>query len=104
MKVVAYVKDYKDFRMVTPKDLEAAMKWAEGLQPENPEDAANVQQVNLIRDVITTGLSYAVIVAKEMGGLPCFDKNQTPEQRKQAMAAAAKLASRPRGGGKRGQK
>lgn len=104
MKAVTYVKDYKDFRMVTPEDLEAAMKWAEGLRPENPEDGANVQQVNLIRDVITTGLSYAVIVAREMGGLPCFDKSQTPEQRKQAMAAAAKLASRPKSGGKRGQK
>ncbi len=89
------MKNYNGFKMVTPEDLEAAMKWAEGLKPENQDDRENVQRVGLIRDVITTGLAYAAIVAKEMGGLPCFEKGQTPEQRRAAMAAAARLARRP---------
>ena len=98
------MKNYKDFKMVMPEDLEAVLKWAEGMKPEDPENQENVQQVNLIRDVITTGLSYAVIVAKEMGGLPCFQKGQTPERRQAAMAAAARLAKKPGRNRKKGRK
>lgn len=97
------MKDYKEFKMVTPEDLEAALTWAKDMRPENPEDVTAAQQVNLIRDVITTGLSYALVVAKQMGGLPCFDPNQTPEQRQKAMAAAARLARKPAKGGKCGR-
>lgn len=91
------MKDYKDFKMVTEEDLKAAIKWAAAMKPENPEDTENAKKVALIRTVITTGLSYAMVVAKQMGGLPCFDPNQTPEQRKTSMAAAARLARKPKG-------
>lgn len=100
------MKRYKGFKMVEAEDLEAVLKWAQGLTPEDRSNKENVERVNLIRDVAVTGLSYAIIVAKEIGGLPCFEEGQTPEQRRAAMAAAAELARKPgqKPSGKRGRK
>ena len=100
------MKRYKGFKLVEAEDLEAVLKWAQGLTPEDQSDKDNVERVNLIRDVAVTGLSYAIVITKEMGGLPCFEEGQSPEQRQAAMAAAAKLARKPshKSGRKRGRK
>ena len=89
------MKQYDGFRMVEPEDLEAALHWAEALTPEYASNEENVKKVQLIRDVVTTGLTYAMVAAKQMNGLPCFAADQTPAERQAAMAAAAKLARRP---------
>lgn len=89
------MKQYDGFKMVEAPDLEAALHWAEGLTPENPDDPENIKNVALIRDIVTTGLTYAMVAAKQMGGLPCFAPDQTPAERQAAMAAAARLARRP---------
>lgn len=86
----------KGYRLIEESDLSAAMTWANGLKATdgNQETA---RQAEALRAIIKTGLSYAIVMAHEMGGLPCFDDGQTPEQRRAAMAAAAKLARRPGG-------
>lgn len=88
------MKQYEGYKLVEKEDLNAAIAWAAGIKAEDPEKEADIA---LLRDVLTTGLTYARVVADNMGGLPCFDANQTPQQRQAAMAAAAKLARRPDG-------
>lgn len=100
------MKQHKGYRLVEVEDLDAAVTWAAGIQAEDPEKA---DEIKVLRDVLTTGLTYARVVAANMGGLPCFEEGQTPEERQAAMAAAAKMARRPDGKigknrGKRGKK
>lgn len=92
------MKQHEGYRLVEVKDLDAAVTWAAGIKPEDPEKA---DEIKALRDVLVTGLTYARVVAANMGGLPCFEEGQTPEERRAAMAAAAKLARRPDGGSKR---
>ncbi len=89
------MKDYKGFRMIDQDDIEAVREWAKTqLVAADPDDAQNVARVKLIRDTIVTGLAFAQIMAKEMGGLPLFEEGQTPEQRKAAMAKAAEISKK----------
>lgn len=92
------MKQHEGYRLVEVEDLDAAVTWAAGIKPEDPEKA---DEIKALRDVLVTGLTYARVVAANMGGLPCFEEGQTPEERRAAMAAAAKLARRPDGGSKR---
>lgn len=85
----------KGYRLIEESDLSAAIAWADGLKAMDGAEETE-QQAEALRATIKTGLSYALVVAYEMGGLPCFDDGQTPEQRQAAMAAAAKMARKPR--------
>lgn len=103
------MKQHKGYKLVEVEDLDAAVTWAAGIEPEDKSDPAKVTEIKLLRDVLVTGLTYARVVAANMGGLPCFEEGQTPEERQAAMAAAAKMARRPDGKtgkhrGKRGKK
>ena len=96
------MKKHKDFRMVEAADLDAAITWAKNIRAEDPEKEP---EITALRDVLVTGLTYARVVAANMGGLPCFAEDQTPEERQRAIAAAASMARRPDGTrGKRGRK
>lgn len=88
------MKQHEGYRLVEVEDLDAAVTWAAGIQAEDPEKA---EEIKVLRDVLVTGLTYARVVATNMGGLPCFEEGQTPEERQAAMAAAAKMARRPDG-------
>ena len=92
------MKQKKGYKLVEPEDLDAAVGWAKGMRPEDPTNAAQVEQIALLKDVLITGLTYARVVAANMGGLPCFAEDQTPEQRQRAIMEAAKMARRPAGG------
>lgn len=96
------MKKHKDFSMVEAADLDAAITWAKNIRAEDPEKEP---EIAALRDVLVTGLTYARVVAVNMGGLPCFAEDQTPEERQRAIAAAASMARRPDGTrGKRGRK
>ncbi|MEE0110839.1 MAG: hypothetical protein UEP57_08150 [Oscillospiraceae bacterium] len=88
------MKQYQGYRLVEVEDLDAAVTWAAGIQAEDPEKA---DEIKVLRDVLTTGLTYARVVAANMGGLPCFEDGQTLEERQAAMMAAARMARRPDG-------
>lgn len=88
------MKQHEGYRLVEVEDLDAAVTWAAGIRAEDPEKA---EEIKVLRDVLVTGLTYARVVAANMGGLPCFEEGQTPEERQAAMAAAAKMARRPDG-------
>lgn len=90
------MKKFKGYALVEPGDIDAAITWAKGLRSEDPEKEP---EIAALRGVIVTGLTYARIVAVNMGGLPCFEEGQTPEERQAAIAAAAKHARRPDGKG-----
>lgn len=92
------MKQKKGYKLVEPEDLDAAVGWAKAMRPEDPTNAEQVAQIMLLKDVLITGLTYARVVAANMGGLPCFAEDQTPEQRQRAIMEAAKLARRPDGG------
>lgn len=92
------MKKYKGYGLVETEDIDAAITWAKNIRAEDPEKEP---EIKLLRDVLVTGLTYARVVAGNMGGLPCFEEGQTPEERKAAMAAAAKMARRPDGSRKR---
>lgn len=98
------MKQKKDYKLVEPQDLDAAIGWVKGMRPEDPTNAKQVAQIMQLKDVLTTGLTYARVVAANMGGLPCFAEDQTPEQRQRAIMEAAKMARRPDGGKPRGKK
>lgn len=87
----------KGYKLVEPEDLDAAVGWAKAMRPEDPTNAEQVAQIMLLKDVLVTGLTYARVVAENMGGLPCFAEGQTQEQRQRAIMEAAKLARRPDG-------
>lgn len=96
------MKKHKDFSMVETADLDAAITWAKNIRAEDQEKEP---EIAALRDVLVTGLTYARVVAVNMGGLPCFAEDQTPEERQRAIAAAASMARRPDGTrGKRGRK
>lgn len=88
------MKQHEGYRLVEVEDLDTAVTWAAGIRAEDPEKA---EEIKVLRDVLVTGLTYARVVAANMGGLPCFEEGQTPEERQAAMAAAAKMARRPDG-------
>ena len=88
------MEKYKDFSMVEAADLDAAITWAKNIRAEDPEKEP---EIAALRDVLVTGLTYARVVAANMGGLPCFAEDQTPEERQRAIAAAASMARRPDG-------
>ena len=94
------MKKYKGYDLVEADDLDAAITWAKNIQAEDPEKEP---EIKALRDVLVTGLTYARVVAANMGGLPCFAEDQTPEERKKAMAAAAAMARRPDGGSSKKQ-
>ena len=98
------MKQKKGYKLVEPEDLDAAVGWAKAMRPEDPTNAEQVAQIMLLKDVLVTGLTYARVVAANMGGLPCFAEDQTPEQRQRAIMEAAKLARRPDGGKPRRKK
>lgn len=98
------MKQKKGYKLVEPEDLDAAVGWAKAMRPEAPTNAEQVAQIMLLKDVLVTGLTYARVVAANMGGLPCFAEDQTPEQRQRAIMEAAKLARRPDGGKPRRKK
>ena len=98
------MKQKKGYKLVEPEDLDAAVGWAKAMRPEDPTNAEQVAQIMLLKDVLVTGLTYARVVAANMGGLPCFAEDQTPEQRQRAIMEAAKMASRPDGGKPRRKK
>lgn len=96
------MKKYKGYDLVEAADLDAAITWAKNIRAEDPEKEP---EIAALRDVLVTGLTYARVVAVNMGGLPCFAEDQTPEERKRAIAAAASMARRPDGTrSKRGRK
>lgn len=100
------MKKYKGYDLVEAADLEDAITWAKNIRAEDPEKEP---EIKTLRDVLVTGLTYARVVAANMGGLPCFAEDQTPEERQKAMRAAAAMARRPDGGagknrGKKGAK
>ena len=97
------MKQKKGYKLVEPEDLDAAVGWAKAMRPEAPTNAEQVAQIMLLKDVLVTGLTYARVVAANMGGLPCFAEGQMPEERKKAMAAAAAMAKRPDGGPRKKQ-
>lgn len=92
------MKQCKGYALVETSDIDAAIEWAKGLRTEDPEKEP---EIKALRGVIVTGLTYARIVADNMGGLPCFEEGQTQEERTAAIAAAAKAARRPDGKGTR---
>lgn len=92
------MKQYEGYKMVEVDDMDAAIAWAKGIVAEDP---AKAEEIALLRDVLVTGLTYARVVAANMGGLPCFTEGQTKEDRQRAMAEAARMARRPDGAGKR---
>lgn len=98
------MKQKKGYKLVEPEDLDAAVGWAKAMRPEDPTNAEQVAQIILLKDVLVTGLTYARVVAANMGGLPCFAEDQTPEQRQRAIMEAAKMARRPDGGKPRRKK
>ena len=98
------MKHKKGYKLVEPEDLDAAVGWAKAMRPEDPTNAEQVAQIMLLKDVLVTGLTYARVVAANMGGLPCFAEDQTPEQRQRAIMEAAKMARRPDGGKPRRKK
>lgn len=98
------MKQKKGYKLVEPEDLDAAVGWAKAMRPEDPTNAEQVAQIMLLKDVLVTGLTYARVVAANMGGLPCFAEDQTPEQRQRAIMEAAKMARRPDGGKPRRKK
>lgn len=98
------MKQKKGYKLVEPEDLDAAVSWAKAMRPEDPTNAEQVAQIMLLKDVLVTGLTYARVVAANMGGLPCFAEDQTPEQRQRAIMEAAKMARRPDGGKPRRKK
>ena len=98
------MKQKKGYKLVEPEDLDAAVGWAKAMRPEDPTNAEQVAQIMLLKDVLVTGLTYARVVAANMGGLPCFAEDQTPEQRQRAIMEAAKMARRPDGGTPRRKK
>ena len=98
------MKQKKGYKLVEPEDLDAAVGWAKAMRPEDPTNAEQVAQIMLLKDVLITGLTYARVVAANMGGLPCFAEDQTPEQRQRAIMEAAKMARRPDGGKPRRKK
>lgn len=98
------MKQKKGYKLVEPEDLDAAVGWAKAMRPEDPTNAEQVAQIMLLKDVLVTGLTYARVVAANMGGLPCFAEDQTPEQRQRAIVEAAKMARRPDGGKPRRKK
>ena len=96
------MKKYKGYDLVEAADIDAAITWAKNIRAEDPEKEP---EITALRDVLVTGLTYARVVAANMGGLPCFAEDQTPEERQRAIAAAASMARRPDGTrGKRGRK
>lgn len=98
------MKQKKGYKLVEPEDLDAAVGWAKAMRPEDPTNAEQVARIMLLKDVLVTGLTYARVVAANMGGLPCFAEDQTPEQRQRAIMEAANLARRPDGGKSRRKK
>ena len=98
------MKQKKGYKLVEPEDLDAAVGWAKAMRPEDPTNAEQVAQIMLLKDVLVTGLTYARVVAANMGGLPCFAEDQTPEQRQRAIMEAAKMARRLDGGKPRRKK
>ena len=98
------MKQKKGYKLVEPEDLDAAVGWAKAMRPEDPTNAEQVAQIMLLKDVLVTGLTYARVVAANMGGLPCFAEDQTQEQRQRAIMEAAKMARRPDGGKPRRKK
>ena len=98
------MKQKKGYKLVEPEDLDAAVGWAKAMRPEDPTNAEQVAQIMLLKDVLVTGLTYARVVAANMGGLPCFAEDQNPEQRQRAIMEAAKMARRPDGGKPRRKK
>lgn len=88
------MKKYKGYDLVEANDIDAAINWAENIRAEDPEKEP---EIKTLRDVLVTSLTYARVVADNMGGLPCFAEDQTPEERQQAMRAAASMARRPDG-------
>ena len=94
----------KGYKLVEASDLDTAIGWAKGMRPEDPTNPELTAQIMLLRDVLVTGLTYARVVAANMGGLPCFAEDQTPEERKKAMAAAAVMARRPDGGARKNRR
>lgn len=101
---VTKMKQKKGYKLVEPEDLDAAVGWAKAMRPEDPTNAEQVAQIMLLKDVLVTGLTYARVVAANMGGLPCFAEDQTQEQRQRAIMEAAKMARRPDGGKPRRKK
>lgn len=85
---------HEGYKLVTSEDLDAAVAWAKNIRAEDPEKEP---EIAALRDVLVTGLTYARVVAANMGGLPCFAEDQTPEERQRAIAAAASMARRPDG-------
>lgn len=98
------MKQKKGYKLVEPEDLDAAVGWAKAMRPEDPTNAEQVARIMLLKDVLVTGLTYARVVAANMGGLPCFAEDQTLEQRQRAIMEAAKLARRPDDGKPRRKK
>ena len=95
------MKKYKGYDLVEAADIDAAITWAKNIRAEDPEKES---EIKTLRDVLVTGLTYARVVAANMGGLPCFAEDQTPEQRQRAIMEAAKLARRPDDGKPRRKK
>lgn len=95
------MKKYKGYDLVEAADIDAAITWAKNIRAEDPEKEP---EIKTLRDVLVTGLTYARVVAANMGGLPCFAEDQTPEERKKAMAAAAAMARRPDGGARKSKR
>ena len=110
------MKKYKGYDLVEAADIDAAITWAKNIRAEDPEKEPEIKtlrdvlvpekepEIKTLRDVLVTGLTYARVVAANMGGLPCFAEDQTPEERKKAMAAAAAMARRPDGGARKNRR
>lgn len=85
----------RGYRLVESEDLNAAIEWANTLGAEDkPEESP--EQLETLRATIITGLSYAIVIGAQMGGLPCFDEGQSQEERRKAMTQAARMARKAR--------
>lgn len=93
------MKRYKGYDLIEVADIDAAITWAKGIKAEDPEKEP---EIAALREILVTGMTYARIVANNMGGMPCFAEGQTKEERQAAMRAAASMAKRP-GGRKKGK-
>lgn len=85
------MKEFDNYALVEPHDIQAVREWVKtSIVVDDRSNSEKVQNLELIKNVIMTCMSYAEVIANDVGGLAMLAEDLAPAQRSKALADAAK--------------